>query len=197
MKLISYLGLTEKHNVRAFGILGLLTCLRLFGGSMEVLTDRPPGASGFVPLSATIQNTVSLRIEDSSATGSNIVSNTGIHFGNVNNLGTTDTPGIRGSQRQDVGHYEADIEFTVNRSGGGLLTLECRRSSSGTFNARDGVEIENSLGSLSPLSSLGLTSVLVLQNVAPGRYEKTLAINVHPTDRGTLRAVLQFTVCVL
>lgn len=177
--------------------IAMFIALPAFGGSLDVIMSQRPGAVGYVPLAASIHNVVSLKIEDSPSTGSNIVSSQGIHFGSVNNLGSTSEPGVRGSQRGEVGHYEAEISFTVSRSGGGNMSLECRRSSPGNFNARDGVEIDDVHGSLRPLSALGLAKVTVLQNAPPGTYDKTLAINIYPPDKGELRTVLQFTLCVL
>jgi hypothetical protein len=172
-------------------------CPHGFTGSFDIISHGFSGSSGHLPLGAIASGVVNLRIEDSPGFGGNLVSSDGIQFGEVNNLGTTQTSGITGWATGKVGHYEAKFAFTAERSGEGTLTLHCERSSPGNFNSRDGVEITDHQGVLRPLSALFNKSVVVLSHVTSGSYEKTIAINIHPHDKGHLRTALKFTLCAL
>ena len=175
----------------------IFSALQLNAGELDVIWNRTSGSSGQVPITAQIQNTVSLKIEDNPTAGGNLASQSGIHFGNVNSSGTTDTPGVTGSQKGDAGHYEAQFLFSIERSGNGHMTLHCRRTGGGNFNAKDGIEIDDKHGVLKALPALSTNGVSVLENKLPGTYDKRIAINVYPSDKGTLKAVLQFTLCAL
>ena len=176
------------------GIFGLLSLPRfLGGGSIDLSTTAGQKATAFLPIEATVSHIVTLKLEDSLSAGGNLVGPGGINFGSVNTLGSSPEPGISGAQRGNVGHYEAQFSFDISRSGQGGLTLTCRRSAPGNFNARDGVEIEDSFGTLRPLSALSLQPVTVLDRVDPGKYDKKIGINIYPQDKGVLKTVLQFT----
>ena len=174
-----------------------MLCSPLFSGRIELFKRSSSHQHAQIPLSASVQDVVILTIEDSPSAGGNLVSAMGIDFGDVNSLGTTQTPGVVGSLHNQRGHYEANFLLSVNRSGRGKLNLFARRASAGNFNARDGIEIENSHGVLSPLSAMQSQGTLVLHNVSPGSYERTIAINIYPQDKGRLRTVLEFTLCAL
>lgn len=168
-----------------------------WAGIFDVIHAQPSGSHGHLSVMAVATGIVSLRIEDSPSAGANLVGPDGVNFGEVNNLGSTQTPGVTGKAIGNVGHYEAEFLLTAERSGHGTVTLHCERSVPGNFNAKNGVEIDDYSGALKPLSAHFDHSVTVLAHVQPGTYEKRLAINIHPQDRGQLRTVLKFTLCAL
>lgn len=167
------------------------------GGVLDIIRFEPSGSHGHLAVSAVASGVVSLRIEDSPALGGNLVSQEGIHFGEVNNLGTTQTPGVTGWPVGNVGHFESKFLLSAERSGDGRVTLHCQRSSAGNFNARNGIEIDDHQGVLKPLPAHFNQSVTVLSQASSGAYEKTIAINIYPQDRGVLHSVLKFTLCAL
>ena len=175
----------------------LFTSNIAIAGAVDVIRHQPSGSHGHISIEAMASGVVSLRIEDSPSLGGNLVSPEGIHYGEVNNLGTTQTPGITSWAVGSVGHYEAQFLLTAERSGGGTVTLHCERSSPGNFHARNGLEIDDYSGVLRPLPAHFNKSVTVLSQAPPGTYEKTIAINIYPQDRGLLRSVLKFTLCAL
>ena len=162
---------------------------------MDVIHSPMGTGSGQLRVGALVENFVSLRIDDSP--GAELVGASGIHFGSVNNLGTTSEVGVKGSQSGDVGHYEAKFHFVAHRSGTGTITLKARRLSSGGFHARDGVEIEDHYGQLRPLPAMGHQEVTVLSGAPSGNHEKTLAVNIHPQDQGELSTLIQLTISCL
>ncbi len=166
-------------------------------GTIDLIHGQHSGSSGYVQVQAQVRDVVTLSIEDSPQGEGNLVSQSGINFGDVNNLGTTEVPGVKGTKKGNAGHYESEFSFAVDRSGPGDVTLSCRRSSPGNFNARDGIEIDDSHGTLRPLSALDSGGVHILQNASPGSYDRTMALNIYPSDKGTLRSVLQFTLSAL
>ncbi|MBI1860485.1 MAG: hypothetical protein HYR96_06170 [Deltaproteobacteria bacterium] len=183
-------------NYRLAWILGLITPTT-WGGVYDIIHFQPSGSHGQMSVMAVAAGVVSLRIEDSPGSGANLVGSDGINFGEVNNLGTTSTPGVNGWAIGTVGHYEADFLLTAERSGHGTVTLHVERSHPGNFNAKNGVEIADYTGALKPLSAHFDHSITVLSQVQPGTYEKRLAINIYPQDRGVLRTILKFTLCAL
>lgn len=175
----------------------LLLSRHISAGVSDLIHFQPSGSHGHLSVYANAGGVVSLRIEDSPTLGGNLVSQQGINFGDVNNLGSTQTPGVKGTAIGKVGHYEAEFLLSAERSGDGGVTLHCQRSSAGNFNAKNGVEIDDGNGVLRPLSAHFDHSVTVLSHAPSGTYEKTLAINIYPQDRGQLRTVLKFTLCAL
>ena len=171
--------------------------LQANAGVMDIIHFQPSGSSGSLAVLASASGVVSLQIEDNPTGGGNLVSGSGINFGDVNNLGTTQTPGINAWPIGKIGHYEARFSLTAERSGEGTITLHCSRPQPGNFNANNGVEIENDKGQLKPLSAHFEQTVDVLSNAVSGTYDKRIAINIYPQDRGQLKTVLKFTMCAL
>lgn len=174
-----------------------LFVVTLQAGVLDIIRFEPSGSHGHLSVMAIVSGVVSLRIEDSPSMGGNLVGPEGINFGEVNNLGSTQTPGVKGWPIGRVGHFEAKFLLAAERSGDGSVTLQCERSSSGNFNAKNGIEIDDYQGVLKPLSAHRDHSITVLSRASSGTYEKTIAINIYPQDRGVLRSILKFTLCAL
>lgn len=182
---------------RTLAVVLLLSTLsgKVWGGEKTLINNSASSGSGQIEVRANAIKKVTLVIRD---TGSNnLVSDSGIDFGEVDASANVSSTGIAGSVVDaNTAEYRAPFVFAVNRTGSGKVSLTVHRSVAGNFNATDGVVIEDSAGAIQPLSGVG-SAVTVVDNQDEGNFNKELGIRVRGSDAGAMSSTLTFTASAL
>lgn len=181
-----------KRLVAVYAVAAFVAASSAHAGTVQLIDKGASGANGTVEVKANVPKKVSLSISDTGA--NDLVSSGGIDFGSVDADGT---PGVLpGISLGDRAQYVGEFIFSATRSGIGNVTLTVERSVAGTFNATDGVVIEDDAGVLQSLDGGG-TPVSVINDQAEGDFTKKLGITVHEDDLGALNSTLRFTLSAL
>ena len=167
----------------------------IYAGTKSVIDHATSPGSGTVEVKANATRKVSLDISDSGS--NNLVSNTGIDFGDVDAEGTLSSSGLTGTAIDgDTAEYKTSFDFAVSRTGNGNVTLAVSRTAAGSFSATDGIRVEDSAGALQSLAGSGNT-VTLISNQAEGTFSKQLGVRIHGADSGALTSTLTFTATAL
>jgi len=150
---------------------------------------------GTVRVKANAIKKVSLSLSDS--VGNNLVSASGVDFGDVDTDGNTSSTGVTGvSLGVGKAEYLATFVFNVSRTGSGNISLLVQRSVAGNFNSADGVVIQDDAGASQALSGTG-NQVTVVDNRPEGTFAKGMGVRIYDSDAGNLSTILLFTASAL
>ena len=181
--------------------IALLTIVSVFSwrlassGSITVFQNTASPGSGAVAVKANAIKKVTLSISDTGA--NNLVSGTGIDFGDVDADGNQSSSGINGVPiAGGKSEYKTSFNFDVSRTGSGNVSLMVQRSVAGNFNSTDGVVVQDDAGAVQSLAGTG-NQVSVLSDRAEGSYSKDLGVRIYSADAGSLSSTLLFTASAL